>query len=86
MATLDEAMRVIAAAQSRAAALGHPMNVAVAQGGGNLVAHVRMVGAWIGSINISIKMAFTRPSLQHPNPVKAFNIAGAGRRRQPCIC
>ncbi len=27
--------------------------------GGNLIAHVRMDGAWIGSIDISIKKAFT---------------------------
>src|SRR3982751_1685496 len=35
------------------------MNIAVADAGGNLVAHIRMDGAWIGSIDISIKKAFT---------------------------
>jgi len=30
------------------------MNIAVVDAGGNLVSHVRMDGAWIGSINISI--------------------------------
>ena len=35
------------------------MNIAVADGGGNLVSHVRMDGAWIGSIDISINKAFT---------------------------
>jgi uncharacterized protein GlcG (DUF336 family) len=35
------------------------MNVAVADGGGNLVAHVRMDNASIGSIDISMKKAFT---------------------------
>jgi uncharacterized protein GlcG (DUF336 family) len=35
------------------------MNIAVADEGGNLVAHVRMDGAWIGSIDIAIKKAFT---------------------------
>jgi uncharacterized protein GlcG (DUF336 family) len=31
----------------------------VVDAGGNLVAHVRMDGAWMGSINISINKAFT---------------------------
>ena len=35
------------------------MNIAVVDAGGNLVAHVRMDGAWIGSINISINKAYT---------------------------
>jgi uncharacterized protein GlcG (DUF336 family) len=51
-------MNVIGAAQ-RKAEIGQPMNVAVADGGGNLVAHVRMDDASIGSIDISIKKAFT---------------------------
>src|SRR5919205_2184815 len=59
MVTLDDARRVIAAAEKKAAEIGQPMNIAVADGGGNLVAHVRMDGAWLGSIDISIKKAFT---------------------------
>jgi uncharacterized protein GlcG (DUF336 family) len=35
------------------------MNIAVVDSGGNLVSHVRMDGAWIGSIDISINKAFT---------------------------
>lgn len=35
------------------------MNIAVVDAGGNLVAHVRMDGAWIGSIDIAIKKAWT---------------------------
>jgi uncharacterized protein GlcG (DUF336 family) len=35
------------------------MNIAVVDEGGNLIAHVRMDGAWIGSIDISIKKAYT---------------------------
>jgi uncharacterized protein GlcG (DUF336 family) len=66
MVTLEEAIRVIGAAQKKAASISQPMNVAVADGGGNLVAHVRMDGAWIGSIDISIKKAFT---------ARAFDIA-----------
>jgi uncharacterized protein GlcG (DUF336 family) len=57
MVTLKDARRVIAAAAQRAAAIGHPMNIAVADEGRNLVAHVRMDGARIGSIAISMKTA-----------------------------
>ncbi len=35
------------------------MNIAVADEGGNIVAHVRMDNAWIGSIDISMKKAYT---------------------------
>jgi len=66
MITLNEAKNVIAAAEKKAAEIGQPMNIAVADAGGNLVAHVRMDGAWIGSIDISINKAFTS---------RAFDIA-----------
>src|SRR5271168_3480342 len=66
MITLEDARRIIAAAERKAKELGQPMNIAVADGGGNLVAHVRMDEAWIGSIDISIKKAFT---------ARAFDIA-----------
>jgi uncharacterized protein GlcG (DUF336 family) len=66
MVTLDDARKVIAAAEKKATEIGQPMNIAAADGGGNLVAHARMDGAWIGSIDISIKKAFTS---------RAFDIA-----------
>jgi uncharacterized protein GlcG (DUF336 family) len=59
MVTLDDARKIITAAEKKAKELRQPMNIAVADGGGNLVAHVRMDGAWIGSIDISINKAFT---------------------------
>lgn len=59
MVTLKEAKTIIEAAEKKAAEIGQPMNIAVADAGGNLVAHVRMDGAWLGSIDISIKKAFT---------------------------
>jgi uncharacterized protein GlcG (DUF336 family) len=43
-----------------------PMNIAVADAGGNLVAHIRMDGAWFRSIDVSINKAFTS---------SAFNIS-----------
>ena len=66
MIRLADAQRVIAAAQKKAGEISQPMNIAVADAGGNLVAHVRMDDAWIGSIDISIKKAFT---------ARAFDIA-----------
>ena len=59
MVTLEDARKIIAAAERRANEIGQPMNIAVADGGGNLVAHVRMDNAWIGSIDIAINKAFT---------------------------
>lgn len=59
MITLADARRVIAAAEKKAEEIGQPMNIAVVDGGANLVAHVRMDNAWLGSVNISIDKAFT---------------------------
>jgi uncharacterized protein GlcG (DUF336 family) len=66
MIRLSDARRVIAAAEKKALEIGQPMNIAVADAGGNLVAHVRMDDAWLGSIDISIKKAYT---------ARAFDIA-----------
>jgi uncharacterized protein GlcG (DUF336 family) len=63
---LQDARRVVAAAEKKAKEIGQPMNIAVADEGGNLVTHVRMDGAWLGSIDISIKKAYTS---------RAFDIA-----------
>src|SRR5262249_18647328 len=57
--TLEDARRVITAAEKKAKEIGQPMNVAVADEGGNIVAHVRMDNAWIGSIDVSMKKAYT---------------------------
>ena len=59
MVTLEDARRVLAAAEREALSLGQPSNVAVVDSGGNLVAFMRMDGAWLGSIDISIKKAWT---------------------------
>src|ERR671928_1387399 len=59
MITLADARRITAAAEKKAQEIGQPMNIAVVDAGGNLVSHVRMDGAWIGSIDISINKAFT---------------------------
>ena len=59
MITLEAARRIIAAAEKKAEELGQPMNVAVVDDGGNLVAFERMENAWLGSIDISQKKAWT---------------------------
>jgi uncharacterized protein GlcG (DUF336 family) len=59
MVTLKEARKIIEAAEKRAKKIGQPMNIAVVDSGGNLVAHVRMDGAWVGSADISINKAWT---------------------------
>lgn len=66
LVTLMNAKNILAAAEKRAVEIGQPMNIAVVDSGGNLVAHERMDGAWIGSIDISINKAFT---------ARAFNTA-----------
>ena len=53
------ATAVIEAAKKKAEALGVPMNVAVVDEGANLVAFVRMDGAWLGSIEIAKNKAYT---------------------------
>lgn len=58
-AALDDARRVIAAGEQKAREIGSPGNVAVVDAGGNLVSHIRMDDAWMGSIDISINKAFT---------------------------
>jgi uncharacterized protein GlcG (DUF336 family) len=70
---LSDARRVIAAAEQKARDLGQPMNIAVVDGGGNLVSHVRMDGAWIGSIDISINKAFTARAFDLPTSQLAEN-------------
>lgn len=57
--TLADARKVIAAAEAKAEEIGQPMNIAVVDAGGNLAAHVRMDGAWLGSVDISISKAWT---------------------------
>jgi uncharacterized protein GlcG (DUF336 family) len=66
MLKLADARRIIAAAEKEAAKIGQPMNIAVVDEGANLISHVRMDNAWIGSIDISINKAFTS---------RAFNIS-----------
>lgn len=64
--TLEEARRIIAAGERQASELKIPYNIAVVDSGGGLVAHVRMDGAWLGSVDIAIDKAWT---------ARAFDVA-----------
>lgn len=57
--TLSQAEKIIAAAKKKAEATDTKMNIAVVDAGANLVAFVRMDGAWLGSLDIAIKKAKT---------------------------
>src|SRR5215831_2873351 len=57
--TLDDAKRMLSAAEAKAASLGIAYNIAVVDGGGHLVAFVRQDGALIGSIDLAIDKAVT---------------------------
>jgi uncharacterized protein GlcG (DUF336 family) len=57
--TLQQAQAAMEAARQKSLELGLKMNIAVVDAGANLVAFARMDGAWLGSLDISIKKAKT---------------------------
>lgn len=57
--TLEQAEKAIVAAKQKSIELGVKMNISIVDGGANLVAFARMDGAWLGSLDISIKKAKT---------------------------
>ena len=57
--TLEDAKRMLSAAEAKAASLGIPYNIAVVDAGGHLVAFLRQDGALIGSIELAIDKAAT---------------------------
>lgn len=57
--SLEQAEKMIAAAKEKAVSTDNKMNIAVVDAGANLVAFVRMDGAWLGSLDIAIKKAKT---------------------------
>lgn len=57
--SLAQAQQAIKAAQTKASDIDTKMNIAVVDAGANLIAFARMDGAWLGSLDISIKKAKT---------------------------
>jgi uncharacterized protein GlcG (DUF336 family) len=56
---LEDAKKMLSAAEKKAASLGIAYNIAVVDAGGHLVAFVRQDGALIGSIDLAIGKAVT---------------------------
>ncbi|MDN5855883.1 MAG: heme-binding protein [Actinomycetia bacterium] len=77
--SLEDARRVVAAGEAKAGEIGQPSNIAVVDVGGNLVAHIRMDEAWIGSVDISISKAFTSRAFDISTADLAAN-AGPGEQ------
>ncbi|PKP14239.1 MAG: glycolate utilization protein [Bacteroidetes bacterium HGW-Bacteroidetes-3] len=57
--SLEQAEKIIAVAKEKAISLNTKMNISIVDAGANLVAFVRMDGAWLGSEDISLKKAKT---------------------------
>lgn len=57
--SLESAEKVVQSAKRKAAEIGTLMDIAVVDAGGNLKAFARMDGAWLGSVDISIRKART---------------------------
>ena len=57
--TLAQAEKAIATKKQKATSIDTKMNIAIVDAGANLIAFGRMDGAWLGSLDISIKKAKT---------------------------
>ena len=57
--TLDAPKKIIAVAEKKAFEINQPMDIAFIEVSGTLVSLKRMDGAWIGSIDMSNRKAFT---------------------------
>jgi uncharacterized protein GlcG (DUF336 family) len=62
---LQDARGIIACGERKAIELRIPYNIAVVDAGGGLLAHVRMDGAWLGSVDIAINKAWTARAFEH---------------------
>ena len=77
--TLEDARKAIAAGERKALALGIPYNIAVVDSGGGLIAHARMDGAWLASIDIAIDKAWTARAVDMPTEALA-QLAQSGQQ------
>ncbi|HUN99226.1 MAG TPA: heme-binding protein [Bradyrhizobium sp.] len=68
---LDDAKRMLAAAEAKAESLGIAYNIAVVDAGGYLLAFVRQDGALIGSIDLAIDKAKTARLFDKPTDLLA---------------
>jgi uncharacterized protein GlcG (DUF336 family) len=77
--SLADAQRLIALGLAKAADMKSPSNIAVVDAGGHLVAHVRMDGAQIASIEHAIDKAFTSVAFQSPTGALAKDSQPGGQ-------
>jgi uncharacterized protein GlcG (DUF336 family) len=76
--TLQQAQKTLTAAHNKSNELGLKMNIAVVDAGANLVAFARMDGAWLGSVDISIRKAKTARFFEMPTgDIGTLSIIGA---------
>ena len=80
--TLEQAQAAVAAAIKKSGEIGVLMDIAVVDAGGNLTAFARMDGAWMGSIDISIKKARTARMFDMPTGA----IGGLSQPGGPLYC
>jgi uncharacterized protein GlcG (DUF336 family) len=67
--SLEQAEKMIAVAKAKAVELETKMNICVVDAGANILAFVRMDGAWLGSADISLKKAKTARYFDFPTGV-----------------
>jgi len=77
--SLEDARQAIAAGERKALELKVPYNIAVVDAGGALVAHARMDGAWLGSVDIAIDKAWTARAFDMPTDALA-RLAQSGQQ------
>jgi glc operon protein GlcG len=93
--TLEGARAVLAAAERRAVEIGVPMNIAVVDDGGHLLAFIRMDGAKLSSAQIAVNKAEsaairrqpTGPAMvgDQPNVLLSLGLAIGSRAHQTPI-
>lgn len=71
MLTLDDARRVMAAAEAKAVELGCADTITVVDGGGHVRAQSRMDGARFGTLIVSANKAFTAAAFGLPSKILA---------------
>jgi len=77
MLSLNEARRVIRAAEEKARELGCAVNIAVVDESGHVTAQVRMDGAWLAGIDAAVSKAYTARSFDSAtSDLTAFTRSG----------
>jgi uncharacterized protein GlcG (DUF336 family) len=67
--TLAQAEKAIEVAKAKSVELNTKMNISIVDAGANLLAFARMDGAWLGSVDISLKKAKTARFFDFPTGV-----------------